>query len=99
MYKNKAGLDALAETKVRSSSYEHAYNSMFFGWGSFINNMHHPRGRVWVVWRPQFFHVDIITSTAQAVHCKVRKIGSPQILYFTFVYGYNQEEQRQDLWV
>lgn len=50
---NKVGLLlGLVETKIRDVHYQHTLTHMFEGWGSFINNDHHPRGRIWVVWKP-----------------------------------------------
>lgn len=95
---NKLGLVDLIETQIREIHYISTLSNMFRGWGSFIKNAHHPHGRIWIVWRPQYFCFQIKEATSQVVHCLVTHLESSSTFFVTFVYGLNREEERRALW-
>lgn len=85
--KINCGLVGLLETQIKSVNEEKAHNNMFYGWGTFFNNSHDHRGRVWVVWNPRDFDVQVLSSSAQHVHCRCLYIVEKLHSKFTFLYA------------
>lgn len=98
LQQNKIALVGLLETQIREPYFAGIYNNMFQGWGSFINNSRHPLGRIWVVWKPQMFDVQVQFVTSQMVHCWVRQLDTGDSYYLTFIYGLNTDTERKELW-
>ncbi|XP_074271392.1 uncharacterized protein LOC141595329 [Silene latifolia] len=66
--------------------------------GGVNNNVHHSGGRVWVIWAPQMFNIQVIDSSAQQITSDVTEIATGNRFYFTVVYGFNEEASRRQLW-
>ncbi|XP_019260386.1 PREDICTED: uncharacterized protein LOC109238392 [Nicotiana attenuata] len=94
----KAGLFEILETKIKRTKAQQASLNLCTGW-SFSTNLHkHPRGRIWLLWKPHIYEVDIITVTAQIIHCQVKHGGRNEMMHITVVYGFDDQALRRNLW-
>ncbi|XP_074299212.1 uncharacterized protein LOC141630265 [Silene latifolia] len=60
--------------------------------------MHHPGGRVWIIWVPQLFSVQLIANSDQHITVEVSDLNSGDIFLYTVVYGSNSDSDRLSLW-
>ncbi|XP_074277626.1 uncharacterized protein LOC141601261 [Silene latifolia] len=72
------------ETKVKPNSWNKVRNNICSGWAICTNNSAANGGRIWLLWDPGLFDVDIIDVSAQTIHTKVlsRGIRSSSTLLF-----------------
>ncbi|XP_074298876.1 uncharacterized protein LOC141629841 [Silene latifolia] len=59
---------------------------------------HHPGGRVWLLWDPTLYQVDVFNITEQCIHSKVYDKMKKEFFWFTLVYGFNKLQERESLW-
>ncbi|XP_074283054.1 uncharacterized protein LOC141607602 [Silene latifolia] len=95
---NEVGLFGFLETKVNGASVSNISTTMLDGWSVTTNNGSHKRGRVWILWRPILFDVQILQYDAQFIHTKVVARVSQQCFFLTMVYAFNEGTARRDLW-
>ncbi|XP_074266616.1 uncharacterized protein LOC141589895 [Silene latifolia] len=86
------------ETKVKPKSWNKVRNNICSGWAICTNNSAAEGGRIWLLWNPGLFDVDILDVSAQTIHTKITNRGAQKQFHFTIVYGYNKLAQRSDLW-
>uniref|UniRef100_A0A803PSG8 Endonuclease/exonuclease/phosphatase domain-containing protein n=1 Tax=Cannabis sativa TaxID=3483 RepID=A0A803PSG8_CANSA len=55
-------------------------------------------GRLLIVWRKSFVRVIVIEENAQHTQCYIKMDGQNNACCITFVYGYNTNEERKQLW-
>lgn len=94
--KNKVGLLGLVETKVRLCNYDKVAQD-FPGWLQCVQYNDQEKGRLWPIWIPEDFTIQILQSTKQAIHCWVTHRFSANTFYLTLVYGDNDEVERKKL--
>lgn len=70
---------------------------MFEGWKYYTNHLSHYNGRIWLVWKEEVYNITIISENAQAITCKVNHLLLKVEFIATFVYAYNQKEERKAL--
>ncbi|XP_074299917.1 uncharacterized protein LOC141631098 [Silene latifolia] len=58
----------------------------------------HKGGRIWVIWDPQLFEVDILDVSVQCIHSLVTDKVRKMKFWFTVVYGMNKAVEREPLW-
>ncbi|KAJ8419442.1 hypothetical protein Cgig2_014343 [Carnegiea gigantea] len=98
MQQKQIGLMGLLETKIKEKNVTHIANKLFPDW-HWCHNFHlNPKGRIWVCWKPRVYHLQVLATTAQLLHCKVHHIESKKHFFLTFVYGFNHAAERVDLW-
>lgn len=56
----KAGLFGLLEMKIKRAMAQREYLNLCSGWPFSTNSMKHPGGRIWLLWKPQIYEVDIL---------------------------------------
>ncbi|XP_074302903.1 uncharacterized protein LOC141637237 [Silene latifolia] len=71
---------------------------MLDGWSVTTNCQYHKGGRVWILWRPSLFDVQILQYDAQFIHTKVHSRVNQQDFYLTMIYAFNDVCDRLDLW-
>ncbi|XP_074315236.1 uncharacterized protein LOC141651421 [Silene latifolia] len=98
LHLNKIGLFGLVETKVKIHQFDSVLNNLGQHWQGVNNNMHHPGGRVWVIWAPHMFKVQVIDCSSQQITSEITEIVTGDRFYFTVVYGFNEESSRTQLW-
>ncbi|XP_074293363.1 uncharacterized protein LOC141620371 [Silene latifolia] len=95
----KISLFGLLETKVKPLSLNAIRNNICDGWAITTNTFCHPGGRVWVLWKPHVFNVNILKYSAQAIHMKVTEISTKFHFLCTMVYDFNDTHERKALWL
>ncbi|XP_074298927.1 uncharacterized protein LOC141629907 [Silene latifolia] len=66
--------------------------------GTYSDNGTHVGGRVWLLWDPQVYQVDVLDVTAQCIHSKVFDKVQKIVFWHTLVYGFNRIQERASLW-
>ena len=92
------GLIGMLETKVKLARVNKVASNLLAGWQWLHNFDTGYHGRIWIAWKPQYFHVELLGKSSQHMHCKVLNHQSSHIFYMTFVYAHNQEGLRSPLW-
>ncbi|XP_074315553.1 uncharacterized protein LOC141651754 [Silene latifolia] len=71
---------------------------MLEGWSVTTNCSLHKGGRVWLLWRPTVFDVNIIQYDPQFIHARILIKATQQVFLLTIVYAFNEGSERLDLW-
>ncbi|XP_074278320.1 uncharacterized protein LOC141601913 [Silene latifolia] len=95
---NNVGLFGLLETKVKSSNWLKVKKNVCDSWSICTNNSHHKGGRIWLIWQPNQYVVDVRYITDQLIHSKVFDKFRNISFFFTMVYGFNKDREREPLW-
>ncbi|XP_074288263.1 uncharacterized protein LOC141613430 [Silene latifolia] len=98
LHSNKIGLFGLIETRVKSSNWIRVRNNICSSWAISTNNGVHKGGRVWLIWNPAYFEVDIKDITSQTIHSAVWDKANDRRYWLTIVYGFNKAVLRRELW-
>ncbi|XP_074271460.1 uncharacterized protein LOC141595394 [Silene latifolia] len=96
--KNNVGLFGLVETKIKSHSWNKVRNTLCETWSICTNSSLHSGGRVWLLWDPSMFDVNVKDVTAQAIHSEVYDKFRRKTFWYTLVYGFNKAAERESLW-
>ncbi|XP_062114228.1 uncharacterized protein LOC133825279 [Humulus lupulus] len=75
------------------------YSNLFSNWCFTNNNPWLDKGRIVVAWLPILFTVNISLCTAQVIHCVVHPRQKQDRFEVTFVYGFNEDKKRGQLWM
>jgi len=98
LHEKNISLVGLLETKVKDKNVDKVVNKLFQGWNWHHNFHLNAKGRIWVAWRPSQFHIQILATDEQFIHCKVTLMQDMKKFFITFVYSANQDGQRRLLW-
>ncbi|KAF3679164.1 hypothetical protein FXO38_02129 [Capsicum annuum] len=98
LHNSKVSLFVLLETKIKRDKAPKATLNLYEGWSFTTNLSMHLGGRIWVVWKPVVFDVNINMITKQLIHCKVHHKRDSQKISIIFVYGFNDQGLRRSLW-
>lgn len=71
---------------------------MFGSWNYLTNLEYHYNGRVYLTWRPDYYHVRHVIGTAQSIACMVIDIISQVEFHLTIVYAFITREDKRELW-
>ncbi|XP_074299738.1 uncharacterized protein LOC141630894 [Silene latifolia] len=88
----------LLETKIKSVNFHIIANRIFADWSISTNNNLHPRGRVWVLWKPHLFDIQFIQYDAQFIHMNVVNKIDQMHFSLTIIYAFNGVGERVSLW-
>ncbi|XP_021738082.1 uncharacterized protein LOC110704583 [Chenopodium quinoa] len=91
-------LFGLLETKVKTVKFGSVFANFGGDWAVSANYSKHPNGRIWVIWKPDLFYVDIVEVDAQFIHLKALHKGTGILFWYTVVYGFNNPGLREHLW-
>ncbi|XP_074301562.1 uncharacterized protein LOC141632962 [Silene latifolia] len=58
----------------------------------------HKGGRIWLIWDPNAFEVEVYDVTVQSIHTKVLDKARRKLFWFTVVFGLNKQAERIPLW-
>ncbi|XP_074315123.1 uncharacterized protein LOC141651302 [Silene latifolia] len=86
------------ETKIKEQDFGKVLNNLGHHWKGINNNDYHPGGRVWLIWDAQSFVVTLLHKNAQVISAKVTEVGTGEVFLFSVVYGYNDDDERKELW-
>ncbi|XP_074305622.1 uncharacterized protein LOC141640842 [Silene latifolia] len=95
---NNVGLFGLLETRVKCSNWNKVHNNICKEWSIFTNNSCHRGGRIWLLWNPNLFTVNVIETTPQTIFAEVMDNVSGGKFNATLVYGFNKLVERGALW-
>ncbi|XP_074277442.1 uncharacterized protein LOC141601077 [Silene latifolia] len=98
IHQNNLGLFGLLETKIKGSKWNNVRTTICNDWSICTNNSHHPGGRVWLLWDPNLYQVDVLNITEQCIRSKVYDKMQKVSFFFTLVYGFNKIQERESLW-
>lgn len=87
----------LIETRVKENRAKRILEKVFPSWSSITNYDHNRLGRIWVLWGPKV-RVTPCFQSAQMITVSVLLEGMEEEVFCCFVYGYNLEENRKELW-
>ncbi|KAG2299655.1 hypothetical protein Bca52824_036127 [Brassica carinata] len=88
---------AYLETRIQPNNSRRISGALPVGWKFFANSDHHHSARIIVVWYPSVM-VTIYKASAQAVTCGIFIQAENINFTVSFVYAFNQPEERQALW-
>ncbi|XP_074313367.1 uncharacterized protein LOC141648532 [Silene latifolia] len=94
---NNIGLFGLLETKIKNKAFSKAAGS-FNNWCITTNNGYHSGGRIWVLWNPTMFRVQILEYNAQYIHMKIDSLVDRRVFWLTMTYAFNGIAERAPLW-
>ncbi|XP_074299145.1 uncharacterized protein LOC141630181 [Silene latifolia] len=95
---NKVGLFGLMETKVKTININKVQDSLGDRWHFLNNNALHEGGRIWILWDPTLFHVNLLMKDMQGIHVAVVHLMTGFSWTCSIVYGFNKDSERVGLW-
>ncbi|XP_074315509.1 uncharacterized protein LOC141651707 [Silene latifolia] len=98
LHQNNIGLFGLLETKIKGSQWVKVRNNICEHWSTCTNSGCHPGGRVWLIWQPSMYQVDIQLVTDQCIHAHILDKSTLKEFGMTMVYGFNRSHERVSLW-
>ncbi|XP_074287672.1 uncharacterized protein LOC141612823 [Silene latifolia] len=98
LHHNQIGLFGLLETKVKPLSLNTVRTNLCAQWCITTNSHLHKGGRIWVLWNPALFKVQILAYHAQFIHLHITDIGTGYGFHLTMVYAMNDVGERKELW-
>jgi hypothetical protein len=98
MKKHKMDVCGLLETKLLSSRVASMHRLRLKHWKYFTNADAISTARIVVFWNPATVKVDLLASSAQALHLSFRNLISQFSFKATFVYGFNTISTTRSLW-
>ncbi|XP_019258688.1 PREDICTED: uncharacterized protein LOC109236903 [Nicotiana attenuata] len=98
MYNSGASLFGLLETKIKRSKAHRPSLNLCEGWSFTTNLAQHPKGKIWLLWKPLIFEVDILKTTDQLIHSTIKHRGTREKINVTMIYAYNDIALRRNLW-
>ncbi|XP_074291861.1 uncharacterized protein LOC141618677 [Silene latifolia] len=81
-----------------SSNWAKVKNNICQSWSICTNSSQHKGGRIWLVWQPTQYVVDVRCITDQIIHSLVTDKARGTTFWFTLVYGFNKNKERESLW-
>ncbi|XP_074290733.1 uncharacterized protein LOC141617431 [Silene latifolia] len=73
-------------------------NNLCNSWCITTNTQLHKGGRVWILWNPTMFNVQILQYDAQFIHLLAMDLESRSHFTLTMVYAYIGTQERKELW-
>ncbi|XP_074299195.1 uncharacterized protein LOC141630247 [Silene latifolia] len=71
---------------------------MCVDWSICTNNSFHKGGRVWLLWDPKLYNVEVLHISAQCIHSRVVNKVNRMVFWLSMVYGFNKAHEREPLW-
>ncbi|XP_074302912.1 uncharacterized protein LOC141637247 [Silene latifolia] len=92
------GSTSRVETRVKSNNWLKVRNNLCSSWALCTNNSLQKNSRVWLLWDPNCFDVNVVDITSQTIHSFVLSKVTGRKFWFTVVYGFNHSTGREILW-
>ncbi|XP_074282970.1 uncharacterized protein LOC141607512 [Silene latifolia] len=83
-----------ASGKAAPQSFLDALN----GWSITTNSSWHKGGRIWVLWKPELFTINVLAYSAQYIHMRVESRTDTKNFLLTMIYAHNDLYERIELW-
>lgn len=68
LQRQQVGMFGLLETKIKRAKANKAALNLCTGWSYTTNHAKHNAGRIWLLWRPQVFTIQVEKVTEQLIH-------------------------------
>ncbi|XP_074313721.1 uncharacterized protein LOC141648913 [Silene latifolia] len=94
----RKGLFGLLETKIKPRNLWNKSTSLCEGWSITTNSSWHKGGRIWVLWKPELFIVNVLAYNAQYIHMRVTSRTDDNSSLLTMIYAHNDLYERVELW-
>ncbi|XP_074300535.1 uncharacterized protein LOC141631813 [Silene latifolia] len=94
----QSGLFGLLETKIKPRNLLNKSSSLCEGWSITTNSSWHKGGRIWVLWKPELFIVNVLNYNAQYIHMRVTSRTDDNCFLLTMIYAHNDFHERVELW-
>ena len=94
----KLSFCGLVETKVNEANVKGVFCAINSSWKVYYHSGISQVSRIWVCWNPCDIDVSVISSSEQAIHCRISHISSFWSCVVTVVYGVCNYEGRRELW-
>ncbi|XP_074299214.1 uncharacterized protein LOC141630267 [Silene latifolia] len=94
----RKGLFGLLETKIKPRNLLNKSTSLCEGWSITTNSSWHKGGRIWVLWKPELFIVNVLDYNAQYIHMRVTSRTDDKSFLLTMIYAHNDLHERVELW-
>ncbi|XP_019225845.1 PREDICTED: uncharacterized protein LOC109207390 [Nicotiana attenuata] len=98
LQRQQVGLFGLLETKIKRAKANKAALNLCTGWSYITNHSKHNPGRVWILWGPQIFTMQVEMVTEQLIHSVINHSSTGKKMNVTMVYGFNDQALRAELW-
>ncbi|XP_074277992.1 uncharacterized protein LOC141601597 [Silene latifolia] len=98
LHHHQIRLFGLLETKVKPLSLKTVKNNLCNSWCITTNTQFHKGGRVWILWNPTTFTVQILQYNAQFIHLLAMDLEPRSQFSLTMVYAFNGTQERKELW-
>lgn len=85
------------ETRIKLNKLKSIDDNMFGGW-TYYSNHEIYNGRIVIIWREDWFKVEVKLACAQVVTCSIKYIPLHLEFDVTFVYNFNLKDERMTLW-
>ena len=95
---HSVGLFGLLETRIRSKKFAKVCARFGGMWSVATNYHYHKGGRIWLLWLPSKFVVNILEFSTQYIRCYVVQISSGKRWFVTMVCGSNDGTDRKQMW-
>ncbi|XP_074267112.1 uncharacterized protein LOC141590417 [Silene latifolia] len=95
---NNVGLFGILETRVRRHAINKVHSGLGMNWFMLNNIDDHEGGRIWLVWDPMNYKVELVSSHAQVMHSRVTFLPTGVKWWLSVVYGFNRVAERAPLW-
>lgn len=99
LHNNKVGLFGLLGTRVKALKAMKVCCGLDSNWSITTNYASHPRGRIWLLWNPFIYDVDVIFQSSQIIHCYITHKTLSRSFDCSYVYGFNDEAHRSQSWI
>lgn len=62
----------LIETRVKENNSCRISKDTAHGWDIMTNYQHAQNGRIWLLWNPRWYNINVLQTGAQFLHCHIR---------------------------
>lgn len=94
LHSMKISMFGLLETRVKRAKAISATLNICKDWSLVTNYNSHPGGRIWIIWKPTIYNLNISRITEQLIHCQVEHKGTGHAMEISMVYGMNDGNVR-----
>lgn len=91
------GILAVLETKLDIDQTQHLAQYINPNWNYADNLQQSPYGRIFLIWNPTRFHINILLCDSQLIHTHITHPHSNIAFLCTFIYAYNSQSERQKM--
>ncbi|XP_021739773.1 uncharacterized protein LOC110706185 [Chenopodium quinoa] len=96
--KTKTDVICLLETKVKKQNCVSLQKKIGFTLTWVCNYIASGKGRIWLGWKSDRLHIDVLTIHAQLMHCCVSSLDYSKQVSLSFLYGLYCIHDRKSLW-